>query len=108
MLGRPALEVDGTTRFASKLASLGKKDELWKSIDAWLEKLKADSQAGTKIPRNLWPADSIRNHGATNLYKCNLAGVHRLLYTIYVESGQVKVLAIVFLTHKEYEKLFGF
>jgi hypothetical protein len=106
-LGRPALEVNGTTRFASKLASLDKKDELWRSTGAWLEKLKADSQAGTKIPRDLWPADYTRNHGATNLYKCNLAGAHRLPYTIYVELGQVKVPAIDFMTHKEYEKVFG-
>ena len=107
-MGRPALEVNGTTRFASKLASLDKKDDLWKSVDAWLEKLKADSQAGTKIPRNLWPPDYVRNYGVTNLYKCNLAGAHRLVYTIYVESGRVKVLAIDFMTHKEYEKLFGY
>lgn len=107
-MGRPAQEVNGTTRFASKFASLDKKDELWKSVDACLEELKSDSQAGTKILKNIWPTEYIRTYGVTNLYKCNLAGAHRLLYTIYVESGVVKVLAIDFMPHKEYEKLFGY
>ena len=107
-MGRPAQEVNGTTRFASKFASLDKKDELWKSVDACLEELKSNAKAGTQIPKNLWPTDYIRVYGVTNLYKCNLAGAHRLLYTIYVESGMVKVLAIDFMPHKEYEKLFGY
>lgn len=105
---RPAQEVNGTTRFASKLASLDKKDELWKSVDACLEELKSNSLAGMKIPRNLWPTEYTRNFGVTNLYKYNLAGAHRLLYTIYAESGMMKVLAIDFMSHKEYEKLFGY
>lgn len=107
-LGQPAQEVNGTTRFASKFASLNRKAELWRSIDDCLEGLKASSQAGTKIPRNLWPEGYVRAYGVTNLYKCNLAGAFRLLYTIYVESGWTKVLAIDFMPHKEYEKLFGY
>jgi mRNA-degrading endonuclease RelE of RelBE toxin-antitoxin system len=107
-LPQPAFEVNGTARFVSKFASLNRKDDLWKSIDACLDELKSNAQAGVKIPRNLWPGDYTRNYGVTNLYKCNLAGAYRLLYTIYVESGRVKVLAIDFMPHKEYEKLFGY
>ena len=73
-----------------------------------MNELKADAQGGIKIPRNLWPRDYVKNYGITNLYKCNLPGAQRLLYTIYVESGTVKVLAIDFMPHKEYEKLFGY
>ncbi len=105
---RPAQEVRGTSRFASKFASLRKEEELWKSVDACLEELKANFLTGTKVQRNLWPAEYVKNYGITNLYKCNLAGAWRLLYTIYVESGRVKVLAIDFMTHREYEKLFGY
>jgi hypothetical protein len=83
-------------------------DELRKSVDSCLNELKADAQTGIKILRNLWPGDYVKNYGITNLYKCNLAGAQRLLYTIYVESGGVKVLAIDFMPHREYEKLFGY
>jgi hypothetical protein len=105
---RPAHEIRGTTRFASKFASLEEGDELWKSVDSCLEELKADVQIGIKIPRTLWPGEYVKNYGITNLYKCNLAGAQRLLYTIYMESGRLKVLAIDFMSHKEYEKLFGY
>lgn len=107
-MAQPAFEVNGTTKFATKFASLDRKDNLWKSINACLDELKSNAQAGVKIPRNLWPGDYARNYGITNLYKRNLAGAYRLLYTIYVESGRVKVLAIDFMPHKEYEKLFGY
>lgn len=70
--------------------------------------MKADVQAGVKVPRNLRPKDYIRSYGLTNLYKCNLGGAWRLLYTVYVESASVKVLAIDFMPHKEYEGLFGY
>jgi mRNA-degrading endonuclease RelE of RelBE toxin-antitoxin system len=107
-LRRAAREVRGTTRFAAKFASLDKESNLWKAVDSCLEELKANAQAGVKIPRDLWPSDYVRNYGLTNLYKCNLAGAWRLLYTIYVESGRVKVLAIDYMSHRDYEKLFGY
>jgi len=103
-----AAEVRGTTQFASKFSSLRREDVLWRSIDACLVELKGNALAGVKIPRSLWPKEYVRNLGLTNLYKYNLAGAHRLIYTIYTEADKVKVLAIDFMSHKEYEKLFGY
>ena len=104
----PAHEVRGTRQFAAKLASVDKGSDLWKAVDNCLEELKANAQAGIKIPRSLWPRGYVKDYGLTNLYKCNLAGAWRLLYTIYVESGRVKVLAIDYMSHKEYEELFRY
>ena len=103
-----AAEVRGTTQFASKFASLRREDELWRSIDSCLAELKENALAGVKIQRSLWPKEYVRTLGLTNLYKCNLAGAHRLIYTIYTEADKVKVLAIDFMAHKEYETLFGY
>ena len=108
LLAQPTDEIRGTKQFATKLSSLSQKDELRNSVDACLEELKLNALAGVRIPRNLWPKEYVRNYGITNLYKYNLAGAYRLLYTIYAEANKVKVLAIDFMSHKEYEKLFGY
>jgi hypothetical protein len=107
-VARPADEVRGTSKFASKLSALNRRSELWASVDSCLEELKANAISGIKIPKDLWPRDYATNYGITNLYKYNLAGAHRLLYAIYTEGGKLKVLAIDFMPHGDYERLFGY
>jgi hypothetical protein len=107
-VSRPANEVRGTSRFASKLSALSRKSGLWESVDSCLEELKANPISGIKIPMNLWPKEYVTNYGITNLYKYNLVGAHRLLYSIYTEGGKLKVLVIDFMPHGEYERLFGY
>ena len=51
----------------------------------------------------------VRKYGISNLWKFNMSRGARLVYTLLSESGLwVVVVLEMFLTHKEYEKRFGY
>ena len=70
--------------------------------------LRENTFAGIQVPKRLIPRRYKTQYGATNLWKYNLPGAWRLLYT--VKGSEVEVLSIIleWLPHKEYEKRFGY
>jgi len=51
----------------------------------------------------------LEKYGISNLWKFNMSKGARLVYTLLSESGLwVVVVLEMFLTHKEYEKRFGY
>lgn len=81
---------------------------LLRSIQEKLALLKINPEYGIHIARQKIPLEYARKHDITNLWKVNLAGAWRMLYTI--RSNEIEILAIVFdiLNHREYEKKFGY
>ncbi len=78
-------------------------------LDSALDGLKANMMLGVKIQRPLWPSFYVRRYGVTNLWKLNLSREARLVYTLLNEHGRgIVVVLEAFLTHKEYEKRFGY
>jgi len=78
-------------------------------VESALDKLKANIMAGEKIQRSQWPPLYVRRYGISNLWKFNMSRGARLIYTILSENGRwVVVVFEMFLTHKEYEKRFGY
>ena len=78
--------------------------QLYKSINRALDDLKRNPICGVKIPKKLWPKEYIQKYNITNLWKYDLPGAWRLVYTI--ESDEIKIVSIIleWFDHKDYEK----
>jgi len=82
--------------------------QLYKSINRALDDLKRNPICGVKIPKKLWPKEYIQKYNITNLWKYDLPGAWRLVYTI--ESDEIKIVSIIleWFDHKDYEKRFNY
>jgi hypothetical protein len=105
---RLALHVRGSPAFVDYLNNLDKKSRLHRIVDEALTTLKENYAAGTQIQHALWPREYIRKYGIGNLFKLNLEGGLRLIYTILAEDSDISVIVLECLTHKEYEERFGY
>ncbi len=78
--------------------------QLLKAIKKTTEILKLNPQYGTQIPRkqipNILPVD--------NLWKVNLTGYWRLLYTLRGEKLEIICFILEIVDHKKYNKIFGY
>lgn len=84
-----------------------------KKLKEWLDRavqdLRKDVFSGIQIPKRLIPKEYHTKHGPlTNLWKYNLPNAWRLIYTI--KRDEVVVLGVVleWMTHKEYDRRFGY
>lgn len=68
--------------------------------------LLADPLVGDRIRRELWPK---RFRALPNLFRLELPGAHRGLYSILTYPGQTREIRIVWLgNHQQYDRLFGY
>lgn len=87
-----------------RLNPVQEKKLLW-----WRDRLAEDPTAGDSIRKNLIPRELKRRFGVENLWRAELPGAWRLVYTIAAKVDvrpEVRILRI--LTHKEYDRLFGY
>ena len=77
---------------------------LWRSYQAALWRLQSDLQAGEVVRRGRIPRILSDQYGVDNLYVMDLAGFHRLVYTIVDRD----VLLLRLMDHPEYDRVFGF
>jgi hypothetical protein len=70
--------------------------------------LRREPSCGIKIPRKLWPKEYAQSIPLDNLWKYDLPGAWRLVYSI--KEDEVTILAIIleWLSHKEYERRFKY
>jgi hypothetical protein len=82
--------------------------QLLKAIDREKDNLKIDPQHGIHIPRKYIPKTLADRYKTDRLWKIDLVGYWRLIYTI--TGDEVKVIAFIldFVDHKKYNKLFGY
>lgn len=82
--------------------------ELFVQLEQALDALKKDPFCGIEISKKLIPAEYARRYGVNNLWKYNLRGGWRLIYTNV--SDEVKILSVVleWFDHPNYEKRFGY
>ena len=86
---------------------------LLKSIDSKIALLKANYDYGTQIPRKLIPRKYQLEYEVTNLWKVDLAGYWRMIYTLkQPRRGEAEVEIITIwldvIDHKKYDKIFGY
>lgn len=78
------------------------------SIKRVFELLKINPQYGFHIKKKQIPKEYIRKYEVKNLWKCNLAGNWRLIYTIKTEQLEIIDVVLDILDHKDYDKKFGY
>jgi hypothetical protein len=87
-----------------RLSPIQGKKLLW-----WRVRLAEDPTAGDSVRKELIPRELKRRFAVENLWRAELPGGWRFLYTIVAKVDirpQVRIVRI--LTHKEYDRLFGY
>jgi Txe/YoeB family toxin of Txe-Axe toxin-antitoxin module len=81
---------------------------LFRSINEEITLLREDPSYGIQVPKNLIPEEYILAYDADNLWKVNLSGYWRTIYT--VNGKEVKVIAVVIdiFDHRDYNKKFKY
>lgn len=73
-----------------------------------LDTLKERPDAGEHIERSRWPRNTA-HQGVNNLWRYEIERNMRMSYMIRLEGDVFTVLVIaIFLTHKRYERRFGY
>ncbi len=82
--------------------------QLLKSINREIANLKINPQYGTHIPRMYIPKSLSAKFGTDRLWKVDLVGYWRLIYTITGDQVKIVVFVLDFMDHNKYNKLFGY
>tara|TARA_Y100000310_G_scaffold342439_1_gene445715 strand:- start:321 stop:692 length:372 start_codon:yes stop_codon:yes gene_type:complete len=82
--------------------------QLLKAINREIQNLKIDPQRGTHISRKNMSKAVIERYGTDRLWKIDLVGYWRLIYTITGDDVKVIAFILEFFDHKEYDKVFGY
>lgn len=89
-------------------AKEGKKNteeaQLLKSIKQKVELIKANPFYGDNIPKNLIP----KSYNVQNLWRVELTGYWRMLYTIKGDQIEIICFVLDILDHDRYDKKFGY
>ena len=81
---------------------------LFNSIKQKIDLLRDNPEYGIHIPKNKIPKDYIKEYDVNNLWKINLSGAWRMIYTIRGSEVEIISLILDILNHKEYNKKFGY
>ncbi|MFH1669287.1 MAG: hypothetical protein ABIA62_05140 [Candidatus Woesearchaeota archaeon] len=81
---------------------------LFNSIKQKVEFLKENPEYGIHVEKRKIPKEYVLDYDATNIWKVNLSGYWRMIYTI--RGTEVDIIAVVLdiLDHKAYDKKFGY
>ena len=106
-----ALEVRVSARVVTAEGSLDDKQR--KKLTWWYARLKADVFAGDQIPKDRIPVALASRSGVpgriSNAWRFELPGAFRGIYTVQPSSARhPMVLVLEVLSHKEYDRLFGY
>jgi|SRR3989344_2099465 len=82
--------------------------KLFDFINKAIDNLKQNPLSGIRIPNKLIPQEYIKKYEVNNLWKYNLPDYWRLVYTILGDSVKIVSVILEWMTHKEYERRFGY
>lgn len=102
--------IDEKTKKAFEELKKGKFEdsELYGFINRAIDDLKKDPMCGIRIPKKQIPKEYIKKYNVDNLRKYNLPGAWRLIYTIKADEVMILSIILEWMTHKEYERRFGY
>ena len=96
---------DKTTETAY-LALEDKDPQLFRHISRSIEDLQNNRRAGRPAPKWFIPP-KYRKVGVDNIWRYNMPGAWRLLYTITGNHIRILIIVLNWMTHKEYERMIG-
>lgn len=89
-------------------ASKTEDKNLYKWINRALDDIEENAFCSVQVPKKLIPKEYIQKYNIDNLWKYDLPGGWRLLYS--VANGEIIIISIIieWMTHKEYERRFKY
>ena len=81
---------------------------LLNSIKQKVGLLRDNPEYGIHIPKNRIPKEYIKGFDVSNLWKVNLSGAWRMIYTIRGSKVEIISLILDIINHKDYNKKFGY
>ena len=82
--------------------------EIFNQLNTAFDMIATDPFCGIQVPKRLIPKMYITKYGIDNLWKFNFHKNWRLLYSVAGDGTQVVTLVLEWLSHKEYERRFGY
>ena len=88
--------------------SKGEGKMLYEQLNRAFDDIAGNAACGIRVPGKLIPKEYVSKYRVNNLWKYNLPNAWRLIYTI--KGGEVVVVSVIleWMTHKEYERRFGY
>lgn len=87
-----------------ELDKVQEKKLLW-----WRDRLARDPTVGDNVRKSLIPGILKKGYEIDNLWRFELPGGWRVLYTIASRpAGQPEIMILRILSHKDYDRLFGY
>ena len=81
---------------------------LLNSIKQKIEILKANPEYGTHVQKDRIPKEYVRDYDVNNLWKVDLSGAWRMIYTIRGSEVEIISLILDIINHRDYEKKFNY
>ena len=81
---------------------------LLNSIKQKIEILKVNPEYGNHIPKDRTPKEYVRDYDVNNLWKVDLSGAWRMIYTIRGSEVEIISLVLDIMNHLDYEKKFKY
>lgn len=82
--------------------------QLLKAIEREKNNLKINPQVGIHIPRKCILKDVVERYGTDRLWKIDLVGYWRLIYTLIGDEVKIITFVLEFMDHDKYNKVFGY
>ena len=82
--------------------------QLLSSINNSIKNLKLDPYFGNLIPRKYLTKKVISKYGTDKIFRVELVGYWRLMYTVIGEETQIIAFILEYVDHSEYNKLFNY
>ena len=84
------------------------KQTLFNSIKQKIEILKDNPEFGTHVSKDKIPKEYIIKYDVNNIWKVNVSGAWRMIYTIKGSEVEIISLILDILSHRDYEKKFDY
>tara|TARA_Y100000310_G_scaffold49097_1_gene45428 strand:- start:504 stop:872 length:369 start_codon:yes stop_codon:yes gene_type:complete len=82
--------------------------QLLNSINNSIKNIKADYRYGDLIPRKFISKATSGRYGTDKIFRVELVGYWRLLYTIVGDEVKIIALILEYMDHNKYNKIFGY
>ncbi|MBW2976224.1 hypothetical protein KY347_02140 [Candidatus Woesearchaeota archaeon] len=82
--------------------------QLLSSVNNAIRNVKANPYYGDLIPRKYISKGVINRYGTDKIFRVELVGYWRLLYTLIGEEIRIIAFILEFMNHERYNKLFGY
>ena len=81
---------------------------LFDSVKQKVEFLKANPQYGVHVSQNKIPKEYLEKYNVNNIWKANLSGAWRMIYTLRGDKVEILTIILDLLSHPDYDKKFKY